>query len=236
MNRFRFRFKWWNSFPTHKSIMPIRLHALPTYHIWLVVQKYAAPGTEFLTSILDNLVKINNLYPLTICHNPVANMQKKNYKHEPHEPATGMVQISSVSTTSRKGFIHELLLSLVFFSSGHTVRNVSSLNRCTGGINEPALVQGLCQWIFTNIALTRALDSFMQCMLQTAWRGRRKAWLRTMPAWAIMLYIVDECMQAWQRYQAHCKSNKRTCLVITLHLSYKSTTAFQRQYQYQLIT
>lgn len=57
--------------------MPIRLHTLTTYHIWLVVQKYAAPGTEFLTSILDNLVKINNLYPLTICHNPVANMQKK---------------------------------------------------------------------------------------------------------------------------------------------------------------
>lgn len=76
-----------------KSIVLTRLHVLITHHIWLVFEKYAAPGAELITSLLDNLVKINNLYRLTICHNPVADIQKKRNYRKIHTRATSATRI-----------------------------------------------------------------------------------------------------------------------------------------------
>lgn len=76
-----------------KSIVLTRFHVLITHHIWLVFEKYTAPSAELITSLLDNLVKINNLYRLTICHNPVADKQKKrDYRKDGISTATKQQQ------------------------------------------------------------------------------------------------------------------------------------------------
>lgn len=123
-----------------KSIVLTRLHVLITHHIWLVFEKYAAPGAELITSLLDNLVKINNLYRLTICHNPVADIQKKK-------------KLRKNSYTSYFCHSHSSLATILY-------ANVSLLNKRPGGVNTPALVRGVCQWICINTALTCRLESY----------------------------------------------------------------------------